>query len=251
MSCPLCNREVSVEGMCQRCHNRIHSQLDDLLEFWKLAHEELLPGKSGNGGRSSERTLGLNVAALSFIAGDDILGCLHEWEKIIRQDRNLTRPAFIKKADLVTELHNAVEFAQTHLQWSGTQEWIGDFRQELRELHSQGMAAARQFVQKTRKIACPAEIEEGGICGNLLAINSDDPLDIFHCRKCESEWTTLRLVAVAMSDPNRQVWLDAEAISKWMGITERHVHRIAKKNKVSKRGQLYDVSQLRSAVANA
>jgi hypothetical protein len=221
--------------------------LDDLLEFWHSAHGELLPGKSGSGGRSSERTIGLNVNALSFIAGDDILGCLHEWEKLIRQDRNLTPPAFLKKLPLSDELHAAVEFAQVHLQWSGAQAWIGDFSDELRELHSKGMTAAKAFVQKARKIPCPAEIGDGGVCANPLRINTDDPLDIFQCRKCESQWTTLRLVAVAMSDVKREVWLDAEAIGNFIGVSERHVHRLAKRHDVKRRGQLYDLNALRLA----
>lgn len=221
--------------------------LDDLLEFWHSAHGELLPGKSGSGGRSSERTIGLNVNALSFIAGDDILGCLHEWEKLIRQDRNLTPPAFLKKLPLSDELHAAVEFAQVHLQWSGAQAWIGDFSDELRELHSKGMTAAKAFVQKARKIPCPAEIGDGGVCANPLLINTDDPLDIFQCRKCESQWTTLRLVAVAMSDVKREVWLDAEAIGNFIGVSERHVHRLAKRHDVKRRGQLYDLNALRLA----
>ena len=221
--------------------------LDDLLEFWHSAHGELLPGKSGSGGRSSERTIGLNVNALSFIAGDDILGCLHEWEKLIRQDRNLTPPAFLKKLPLSDELHAAVEFAQVHLQWSGAQAWIGDFNDELRELHSKGMTAAKAFVQKARKIPCPAEIGDGGVCANPLRINTDDPLDIFQCRKCESQWTTLRLVAVAMSDVKREVWLDAEAIGNFIGVSERHVHRLAKRHDVKRRGQLYDLNALRLA----
>ena len=221
--------------------------LDDLLEFWHSAHGELLPGKSGSGGRSSERTIGLNVNALSFIAGDDILGCLHEWEKLIRQDRNLTPPAFLKKLPLSDELHAAVEFAQVHLQWSGAQAWIGDFSDELRELHSKGMTAAKAFVQKARKIPCPAEIGDGGVCANPLRINTDDPLDIFQCRKCESQWTTLRLVAVAMSDVKREVWLDAEAIGNFIGVSERHVHRLAKRHNVKRRGQLYDLNALRLA----
>ena len=247
MSCQLCNRMVQTEGLCQRCHSRLHKMLDDLLEFWDAAHGELLPGRSGSGGRSSERTIGLNVNALSFIAGDDILGCLHEWEKLIRQDRKLTPPAFVKKLLLPDELREAVKFAQIHLPWSGTQDWIDDFNYELRELHSKGMTAAKAFVEKARKIPCPAEIGDGGVCGNPLRINTDDPLDIFPCVKCESQWTTLRLVAVAMSDVKREVWLDAEAIGNFMGVSERHVHRLAKRHDVKRRGQLYDLKALRLA----
>jgi len=222
--------------------------LDDLMEFWKGAHEELLPGKSGSGGRSSERTIGLNVSALSFIAGHDILGFLHEWEKLIREERSLTPPAFVKKPDsLEAEIDDAIKFSQTHLAWSGQQDWISDFREELRAIHSQGMVAARKFVEKTRRIPCPAETQESS-CGNLLKINADDPLEIFECRKCKSQWTTLRLVAVAMSDKT-DVWLDAEALAKWMGISERHVRRLAQKYKLPKRGELYEAHAMIEAQA--
>jgi hypothetical protein len=219
------------------------------MEFWSLAHDELLPGKSGAGGRSSERTLGLNLAALSFIAGDDILKTLHEWEKLIRADRDLTRPYMLQRATtLGAEIREAINFAQTHLAWSGSQPWIGDFAREVKALHSQGMAAARVFVKKTRRIACPAESDEG-ICNNLLKINEEDPLDIFECRRCHSQWSTLRLVAVAMADPSRQVWLDAEAISTWLGFSERHIRRVAKANHIARKGELWDANSLRRVLA--
>ena len=247
-TCTLCNNTTFNEGLCNRCHSRIHQQLDDLIEFWIGAHGELIPGKNGSGGRSSERTIGLNVAALSFIAGHDLLGFLHEWEKLIREDRKLTPPALLAKANtLGEEIEKAVRFAQTHLLWSGKQPWIGDFVSELRDIHSQGMTAARQFVQRTRKIPCPAETGEGS-CGNFLRINPDDPLEIFGCRKCGSEWTTLRLVAVAMSG-KEAVWLDSEALAKWMGISERHVRRLAQKHKLPKRGELYEAHAMIEAHA--
>ena len=246
--CTLCNKVVQAVGLCNRCQSRLHQMLDDLGEFWLGAHNELLPGKSGNGGRSSERTIGLNVAALSFIAGHDILGFLHEWEKLIREERKLTPPAMIAKPEsLGAEIDDAIKFSQTHLAWSGSQDWISDFETELKDIHSLGMNAARKFVEKTRRIPCPAETGEGA-CANLLKINADDPLEIFQCRKCQSQWTTLRLVAVAMSD-KRAVWLDAEALGKWMGISERHVRRLAQKYKLPKRGELYEAHSIIEAQA--
>ena len=247
-TCTLCNHTTISAGLCNRCHNRIHSQLDDLLQFWVGAHSELLPGRTGSGGRSSERTIGLNVAALSFIAGHDILGFLHEWEKLIREERKLTPPALVAKPNnLGEEIQAAVRFSQRHLTHSGNQPWIEDFGKELKEIHSQGMAAARQFVERTRKIPCPAETGEGA-CSNLLKINQDDPLEIFECRKCGSQWTTLRLVAVAMSD-KQAIWLDAEALAKWMGISERHIRRLAQKHKLPKRGELYEAHAMIEAHA--
>ena len=246
-TCPLCNFPGKSAGLCNRCQSRIHRQLDDLWELWSKAHDELLPGKGGHGSSSSERSIGLSVSALSFIAGHDILGLLHEWEKFIREELKLTPPALVKKPpSLSAEIGDAIKFAQVHLPWLGTQELIDDFAKELRDLHSQGMTAARQFLKKTRRIACPGETSEG-ICNTLLAINDEDPLELFECRGCKTTWSTLRLVAVALSDPNRQVWLDAEAIGNWIGVSERHVHRLARKHKIIKRGQLYDVNGLKDA----
>jgi len=241
--CTICNFNTANGSLCNRCHAKIHSQLDDLIEFWVGAHDELLPGKSGNGGRSSERTIGLNVAALSFIAGHDILAFLHGWESIIREDRGLTPPALVAKPNsLEAEIRDAIGFAQSHLAWSGSQEWISDFTKELRQIHGQGMAAARQFVEKTRKIPCPAETGEGA-CSQLLTINADDPLEIFECRRCKSQWTTLRLIAVAMSS-KQSVWLDAEAISNYLRMTVKNFQQYAKRNSIPRRGELYEMKSV-------
>ena len=242
MSCPLCNRTREIDGLCPKCHNKLHQQLDDLLEYWNTAHNELLPGRSGDGGRSAERTIGLNVNALSFIAGDDILGCLHEWEKIIREDRDLTRPAFLKKLPLEQEVAEAVKFAQRHLQWSGEQPWIDDFAEELQELHNKGKVAAKDFTSKTRRIPCPSTLPDGDYCGNSLRA-LDDPLEIFECWKCKAEWTTLRLVAVALSNPGKEVWLDAEAIAGYLNLSVHNTKKFARRNQIPKRGELYNFKE--------
>ena len=248
--CPLCNFWHQNEGLCHRCTSRLHTQLDDLLELWKEAHGELLPGKGGHGSSSGERTIGLNVAALSFIAGDDILGLLHEWEKEVRYERGLTPPAMLKKLPLEQEIAAAIAFAQSHLEWMGTQSWIGDFARELRDLHGSATAAARRFVEKVRRIPCPADNAEGMPCGNLLIIRDEDILDLFTCRRCGAEWTSYRLIAVALADPSQQFWLDVEAIAAWIGISERGVRQIIQRHDIAKKGQLYDFKAILSAREN-
>lgn len=241
-NCSLCRNIVKSAGLCFWCHRKMHSQLDDLFVFWKAAHNELLPGKSGNGGRSSERTIGLNVNALSWVAGDDILGFLHEWEKLIREARSLTPPALVsRKPTLEDEIKEAVHFARVHLSWSGCQEWINDFAEELKVVHSMGKSAAKDFGQKVQKIPCPSTLGDGSFCGHKLKIDRDDPLASFRCPTCESEWTTLRLIAVALSNTTSIVWLDAEAIGSYLGMTPKNVHQFAKRNNVERRGELYNL----------
>lgn len=243
--CTICTKPTEQVGLCARCHNGLHKKLDDILEFWQLAHDELLPGRSGSGGRSSERTIGLNVNALSFIAGHDILGCLHEWEKLIREARELTPPALVAKAkSLEDEITQGVKFAQANLAWSGTQDWIADFAGEVKDIHSQGMQAAKQFVEKTRRIPCPATMPDGQYCEKPLKVDSDDPLKLFECRKCGTTWSTIRLIAVAMSNPQQPVWLDAEAIGTYLGMTYKNVHEFARRHKIARRGELFDLQQI-------
>lgn len=227
----------------------IHTWLDDILEFWDLAHQEMLPAKTGNGGRSSERTIGLNVAALSFVAGTDVLGCLHEWEKLIRAERQLTAPALVtKQPTLRAEIAAAISFAQTHLQWSMEQDWASDYIAEIRDLHSQGMTAARQFVDKAWRLPCPTVDSEGQMCGQKLKVNKVDPLALFECRKCGNQWSTMRLIAVAM-DSGVPIWLDTETIAHWYNISVRQVQRYAKQHSVPRKGKLLNASAFKDARA--
>lgn len=238
-TCNICEKSIEQEGICQRCAKRIHTHLDDIGEFWIGAHSELLPGRTGSGSQSSERTLGVNIQALSFIAGDDILGICHEWEKVIREGRNLTPPALIEAKGLGDEIKATLTFHATHLEWSGKQEWIGEFAREIRELHQMGLAASRSYVERVHRIACPTQLDDS-ICGNLLTVNKDDPLDIFTCPRCDNHWNTLRLVSVAMDSKN-EIWLDAEAIGIYFQMNAKSVKQFARRKKVAKRGSLYDL----------
>lgn len=246
--CPICQRPKSSAGTCAQCHHKVMMMIDDLFEFWNQAHLHITPTK-GSGQRSSEMSIGVNVSALSFITGHDILNLLWEWEKLIRAERNLTKPAFLDPKPLADEIRQAVLFAQRHLEYSSQQPWFDDFLRELRELHSKGRAAAKIFVEKKKRIPCPGEIE-GLPCARLLQLgDASTMMEIFSCPKCKTEWTTLRLVAVAMSDPNADIWLDIEAIAGWLGISERQCRRIALRNAVDRRGRLYNLKQMRDAYA--
>ena len=249
-SCSLCKKQAPTAGLCARCLHKVNLMLDDLFEFWDKAHLYLTPTK-GSGQRSSEMSIGVNVSALSFITGHDILNLLWEWEKLIRSERSLTRPAHLRARSLPDEIQGAISFAQRHLDYSSQQIWFDDFYAELRELHSKGRAAAKSFIEKKKRIPCPGEVD-GLPCNRMLSLgDASTMMEIFSCPRCKTEWTTLRLVAVAMSDPNADIWLDIEAIAGWLGISERQCRRIALKNSVDRRGRLYNLKQMRDAYATA
>ena len=250
VQCQLCSRHIQAEvGICHICHSRVGRQLADLLTFWDAAHDELLPGKSGGAGRSSERSIGVNLNALNFVAGDDIKALLHSWEALIRQSRRLLPPALIPPvATLRGEIQTAVAFATAHLDWSATQEWFVDFTRELLVVHAQGMAAAKLFVQRAPKVNCPSTLPDGSYCNFLVKVSDRDPLEIFECRGCKAEWTMLSLVKCALSS-TAHVWLDVEAISLYLNIPERQVYRLVKKFGIIKEGNRYDLQAIRHAVA--
>ena len=241
MTCRICRKD-SETGLCPRCRPRVTAMLENLITFWTAAHAELKPGNGGHGSSSGERTLGINVQALSFIAGDDILKTLHSWESIIRTERRLTPPALIAKKPVGVEVYEAVRFAQSHLEWSATQEWIGDYVDEIRDLEKMGSSAAREYVEKAKRISCPADGEDGNACATIIRLHSGD--EVVSCPKCGTAWNTVRLIAVALSDEQNEIWLDAEAIGEFIGITPKAIYTLAKRHSIPKRGQLFDLKKI-------
>ena len=210
----------------------------------------LTPGTGGNGSSGSELSIGVNVAALSWLEGSDVLGVLWEWEKLIREERNLTPVGLLEpQGNKDQEIDASVKFHLSHLEWIGQQEWADEYARELRNLHRAGVAAARRDIDRARKIPCPADTQEGLPCGNRLTM-PDDLLAYFTCPKCKNQWQAVRLVAVALADETVPVWLDAAAIAGYMGISERQVRRYAQRlgnGPEVKRGQLYCVQAIKAA----
>lgn len=203
-----------------------------------LAGEHIAPGRSGSGAASAERSIGVNVNALDYSMATELLAILHSWESEIRSARQLTPPALLKKEPTTDkEVQATCDFHVAHLDWTMGQEWAGDFYNEVKELHSKGMAAAKQFVEQPRRIPCPTDD-----CGRYVVIDAENLMADVTCFGCKQSWTVLRLVALAMSNPNRKFFLDVEAIALWLGITERQVYKIVKAHNVERRGSLYDLS---------
>jgi hypothetical protein len=217
---------------------KVQTQLDAIPTLQQEASEHLDPSRTGSGGVSVERSIGINVNALDFSMAKETLAILHGWESIIREGRSLTPPAFVKAEETVElEVEATCKFHLAHLEWSANQDWFNDFAAEVAEIHAKGMAAAKRFVEQPRRIPCPTDD-----CHKFIVIDAENLMDDVTCFGCKESWTVLRLVALAMSNPNRKFYLDVEAIALWLGITQRQVYKIIKANKIEHKGSLYDLA---------
>ena len=227
-------------GACNSCTSKVRSALLELPVFQHEAGFYLAPGRSGAGAVSTERSIGINVSALDFSMATELLRVLHSWEVIIRNDRNLTRPALLVRGPTIeAEVHETCTFHIIHLDWSLTQEWAKEFADEVNELHAKGKSAAKRFSEQPRRIPCPTDD-----CKRFVVIDVEHLMEEVQCLGCRERWSVLRLVALAMLNERRRFFLDVEAIALWLGITERAVYQIIKAHAVSQRGKLYDLSEI-------
>ena len=141
------------------------------------------------------------------------------------------------------EVEATCQFHITHLDWIIHQDWAKDFAGEVKELHSKGMAAAKRFKEQPRRIPCPTDD-----CKRFVVIDVENLSDEVSCFGCKQSWTVARLVKLAMSNPNRKFFLDVEAISLWLKISQREIYRIVKRHDIEKRGSLYNFGDILKVV---
>ena len=240
MNCKICNRGTEVEGACRICLMKVRSSLVELPALHLEAQMFITPSRSGSGKVSAERSIGVNVAALDFSMATELLRTLHSWEVIIRADRKLTPPALVAKEPTIdAEVQATVDFHCSHLDWSLTQEWAVEFAGEVYGLHAKGRSAAKRFTEQARRIPCPTDD-----CKKFVVIDVENLMDDVSCFGCKESWSVLRLIALAMSNPDKKFYLDVEAIAAWIGTTERTVYNLIKTHKVERRGSLYDLSAI-------
>lgn len=240
LTCNICQRPSRNEGACLTCRLNLQSHLIELPALQVKAGQYLTPGRSGSGSPSTERSIGINVSALDFSMATELIAILHGWEQIIRAERKLTPPALmLKERTTDLEVQATCNFHLAHLEWTLGQDWVKDFASEVKELHSKGMAAAKQFKEQPRRIPCPTDD-----CRKFIIIDADDLKKDVRCHGCKNSWSVIRLIALAMSNPNRRFYLDIEAIALWLGITPRAVYKIIKGNSIPQKGKLFDLSAI-------
>lgn len=238
----------------------MRTQLNDILEFYALTEGELEPGRGGSGTTSTEPTLGVRIAALDFLAGNDVIGTLAEWEKAWREDRRLSDAPITTKPS--TTLSSVIRFLNTWLSLvSESDPAMDEFARELNECWGIARGAAR-IGSKPRAwtIDCPADLSnedtdtptDEGICSNELRITGND-LDLkrrIPCKQCGTSWTVDRLLLVAADTNRSHIWLDAEALCARLGVSRRTLNRWVASGEVAKQHGLYDARPIINVTRN-
>ena len=224
-------------------YRSLRSNLAELPELQSGAASFIVPGRSGSGTVSTERSIGFNVNALDYSMGKELLGLLHKYEALIRRGRSLTPPALLKReATVELEVAATVSFHLAHLEWTVQQDWVEEFAGLIKELHSKGMACNKKFIEQPRRIPCPTDE-----CRAHIVMDIENLLAGVTCHKCRTSWTLYRLLGLAMNNPNRTFWLDIDAICLWMNISKIDLNKIVKQHNVPMKNGLYDISAIAKA----
>ena len=221
----------------------MRENLSDIPTMQQEAKGFLVPGRTGSGSPTSERSIGFNVSAMDYSMAVDILPVLHRYEALIRRGRNLTPPALLRREPSTeAEVAATAQFHITHLGWTLKQDWVGEFAGEVKVIHSKGLSVTKTFIETTRRIPCPTEE-----CKNKVAIDIDNILGDVNCLKCKGSWTLYRLLQLAMNNPDKRFWLDLEAICLWLNITKRQAIKVIDDHEIPKRNGLYDLASIVNA----
>jgi hypothetical protein len=222
--------------------------LNSLPQLHSEASECLEPANGGQSQGSTERPIGINVLALDYVMANDLLAILWGWESIIRSERKLTPPALLPLlANRNAQVLDTCTFHVAHFEHSSNQDWFKDFFDEVSKLHSTGMRAARLEEPKPQRVSCPSTRDDALPCGRMLPLTTSDLESKIYCSGCKTDWSPARLIAVKTADRTQKWWVDIESAAGFLDLTERHLHRMAKKQKVQRRGMLYDLHQLMDA----
>lgn len=243
-TCVICG-EASEQGFaCAVCERRLRDRLANIVEFYALAEGELVPGASGGSRSSSERSLGVRVAALDFLAGNDVVAILGLWERDWRETYDLSDAKAGR--DVQDTLTAIVNFLLAWLHRSCTDHpAIDDFAREVRECWGIARAAARMAPARRTLVDCPTIDEDDQACTGKIGI---DDRDETHCRTCGATRTLDLLLAITGADDAAPVWVDAEVVVRKTGVPERTLRHWAGRGKVSRSHGRYELRSVYSYI---
>jgi hypothetical protein len=253
--------------ICEDCAKATRLKLAEIPVLYLEASAYLEPGRGGSGSSGSERTIGVNLAALGFRQAGEVLVKLEDWERTVRvkhlgqselegsertneheqgwkpsEEEWANERPVVRRGSVAERVQGVCEFLLVHSRWLATYDAADEFAREIANIHAQGEAATRRITERITRITCPGSVEQwidgimkSVICGQILAL-PEGGLTVFECKNCRREWTTLRLLRVAFDTEGYELWLDTAAIAKFLDVGVQHTWRLIRECQPKSRG---------------
>ena len=121
-----------------------------------------------------------------------VLAVLESWARMIREERDLTRPTV--EATILSE----AALIQQHLDWVGAQPWVDDLAAELRSVKTSLHAAIGDHAPRSVG-PCPIVDPDTGPCEGRLYQDRYGRLSVT-CNRCHENWgeTELRRLGLVI-----------------------------------------------------
>ena len=238
--CLTCDNDAAERQICHHCQTRMRYRLTDIVEFYAIAEDELSPGASTGGAAGSERSIGVRVIALDFLAGHDVVAILDSWERDWRETYGLADPK--AGTDVQATLVQIVNFLLAWLERACTDHpAIEEFAHELRHCWNTARSAARMTPASRVVVDCPTILEDGSNCTGRISLDDQDQT---YCRQCHATRNLNQLLHITGTDSAAPVWVDPEAAAKQARIPERTLRRWASRGWITRSHGRYDLRSI-------
>ena len=232
---------------CERCESNMRRQLTDMPKYAILASQRLQPRQGGS--RGTERGFGLSMAALEASCGYNATAVLENWVRDWRETYHLV--PYGVATETVPTIHLLTHICQFLDNWlhqaCANHVAIDLFAGELRQQWAAMREGANETPPNSWVIPCPADIDTAdGIatCGKAIKITDVEMEAIVSCPTCKTHWRVGRLLYVGAATANGGIYVDAEAASEYLGVTERTLRQWAKAGKIKRERGRYDITGL-------
>ena len=244
--CLICHRSTETMA-CERCESNMRRQLTDMPKYAELASQRLQPRQGGS--RGTERGFGLSMAALEASCGYNATAVLENWVRDWRETYNLV--PYGVATETVPTVHLLAHICQFLDNWlhqaCANHVAIDLFAGELRQQWAAMREGANETPPNSWVIPCPADIDtaEGiATCGKAIKITDVEMEALVNCPACKTHWRVGRLLYVGAATANGGIYVDAEAASEYLGVTERTLRQWAKAGKIRRQRGRYDITGL-------
>lgn len=211
-------------NLCQPCAQRIRDDLDAI-----AAACGCTPPGHGPGAGSGERSLPGGTEWLDYQHGRELVDLLASWARVWHEDANADLPWPARTIPALAT------WLRTHLDTVGARhEAVADFAHEL-HAHAQRARRLLGDIPAGHIVPCP--------CGRRLRAEAHNLDADIVCRGCGTRWTARSLIIHAGDD---DAWLDAQAITEWLGVPASTLRRWARGGHVQRRNGLYLVGSVRN-----